>query len=85
MSKSIKRGLAGVAQWIECWLANPRGGRFDSQSGYMPGLRVRSPVGVHRRQPHIDVSLPLFLPPFPSLKYIYIYFFFLSKKVYREN
>ena len=45
MSKSIKRGLAGVAQWIECWLANPRGGRFDSQSGYMPGLRVRSPVG----------------------------------------
>ena len=23
--------------------------------------------GAHKRQPHIDVSLPLFLPPFPSL------------------
>ena len=23
---------------------------------------------AHKRQPHIDVSLPLFLPPFPSLK-----------------
>ena len=23
-------------------------------------------LGVHESQPHIDVSLPLFLPPFPS-------------------
>ena len=25
------------------------------------------PSRGHKRQPHIDVSLPLFLPPFPSL------------------
>ena len=56
---------------------------FDSQSGYMPGLQVWSLVkfpikahvwdvglvpsqGTYERQP-IDVSLPLFLPPFSSL------------------
>ena len=43
------------------------------------GLLVRFPIrenawvagpqyGAHERQQHIDVSLPLFLPPFPSLK-----------------
>ena len=26
-----------------------------------------SPQLAHEKQPHIDVSLPLFLPPFPSL------------------
>ena len=26
--------------------------------------------GVFERQPHIDVSLPLFLPPFPCLRKI---------------
>ena len=31
------------------------------------GSLVRFPVRAHERQPHIDVSLPLFLPPFPSL------------------
>ena len=37
-------------------------GRFNSQSGHMPGLQAKSPVpsgGPHERQPHIDVSLPL--------------------------
>ena len=24
-------------------------------------------AGAHERQPHIDVSLPFFLPPFPSV------------------
>ena len=37
--------LAGVAQWIECWPAEARGCWFDSQSGHMPGLWARSPVG----------------------------------------
>ena len=53
--------LAGVAQWIE-W--------FRSQLGHLPGLRASSPVRGTRelkRQPHTDVSSPLFLPPFPSL------------------
>ena len=35
--------LAGVAQCTECW---PKGHWFDSQSGHMPGLQARSPLGV---------------------------------------
>ena len=44
-----------------------KGSLLNSQSKHMPGLQARSPVGACERQPHIDVSLPLFLPPFPSL------------------
>ena len=50
-----KEALAGVAQCTEGWPANRRIG-----SGHMPA----SPVGVHKRQPHTDVSFPLHLPPF---------------------
>ena len=36
--------LAGVVQWIKVdWEA--KGSWFDSQSGHMPGLWARSPVG----------------------------------------
>ena len=35
------QALAGVAQWIERWTAKPKGRRFDSQSGHMPGLWAR--------------------------------------------
>ena len=38
--------------------------RFDSRSGHTPGLQVRSLVGL--LQEATKVSLPLFLPPFPS-------------------
>ena len=34
----------------------------------MPGLQAGPWWGVHERQPHINISLPLFLPPFPCLK-----------------
>ena len=34
--------LAVVAQWIECWPANHW---LGSQSGHMPGLQAKSPVG----------------------------------------
>ena len=44
-----------------------KGLRFDSRSGHMPGLWTRSPVGRLQRQPHMDVSLPLFLPAGSSL------------------
>ena len=48
--------MAGVAQWIEHQPVN---------QGHMPGLGARFPVcGGTERQPHVDVSLPLFLPPF---------------------
>ena len=40
----------------------PKGLQFISQSGHMPGLWARSPVGMCERQPHIEVSLPLSLP-----------------------
>ena len=45
----------------------------EFQSEHMPELRVLSPFGAYARGnqstflSHINVSLPLFLPPFPSL------------------
>ena len=67
ITKHIKKinelTLAGVAQWIELQPVNQRvAGSIPSQStclGYRPGPQY----GAHERQPHIDVSLPLF----PSL------------------
>ena len=53
--------LAGVAQWIECWPAN-RGITHAWVAGQVPQC------GECKRQPHIAVSLPLFLSSFPSLK-----------------
>ena len=59
--------LAGVAQWIEHRPANQRVTglipSWDTGLGCGPGSRC----GAWERQPHIDVSLPLFLLPFPSL------------------
>ena len=73
LAKSIRiyvrngEALAGVAQWIECRPVKQRfASSVPSQAmclGYRPG-----PLwGACGRQPHVDVSLPLFLPPFPSL------------------
>ena len=61
--------------WWLSWASphKPKGCWFDSWSGHMPGLHVWSPVGVRMGVNqlmflcHIDMSLPLFLPPFPSL------------------
>ena len=47
--------LAGVAQQIERWPAN------QGVTGSIPSQDVLE------GQPHIDVSLPLFLPPFLPL------------------
>ena len=59
--------LAGVAHWTECWPAKQRvTGSIPSQGTCLacgPGPQL----GACERQPHINVSLPLFLPPFPSL------------------
>ena len=59
--------LADVAQKIECQPANQKvAGLIPSQGtglGCRPGLHWET----CERQPHIDVSLPLFLPPFPCL------------------
>ena len=64
-----KKPLERVAgPWLSGWSAGcePKGRGFDSQSGHMPGLRARTPVGGCKRQPHTDISLFLLL--FPSLK-----------------
>ena len=70
-----------MGAWL-AWLSglgvvpqNEKSGQLLFRSGHMPGLQVRSPVGVHREGSqlmflsHIDVSFPLFLPSLPlSLK-----------------
>ena len=59
--------LAGVAQWIEHQPANQRvGGSIPSQ-GTCLGCGPGPLQGACERQQHIDVSLPLFLPPFLSV------------------
>ena len=65
MSRNRKSALASVAQWIECRPVNQRVvGSIPSQ-GTCLGCRLGPQLGEHERLPHMDVSLPLFLPPFP--------------------
>ena len=56
--------LSGLCAWASSSKVKHR--QFNSQSRHMPGLQARSPIGALKRQPHSDVSLPLFLPPFLS-------------------
>ena len=58
--------LAGVAQWIECWPVNQRIASSISSQDMCLVCGPGPQWGVHKRQPHIDTSVPLFLPPFPS-------------------
>ena len=46
----------------------PEGRQFDSHQGTCLGCGPGPQWGFRERQPHIDVSLPLLLPPFPSLR-----------------
>ena len=58
---------AGVAQWIEHGPTNQRvTGLIPSEGTYL-GCRLSPQFRAHKRQPHIDISLPLFLRPFHSL------------------
>ena len=64
----IFNALAGIAQWIECQSANQRvTGSIPSQ-GTCLGFGPSPQWMALKRQPHIDVSLPLFLLPYPSQK-----------------
>ena len=62
--------LAAVAQWAECRPEIQRVADWVPTQGSCLGCRpAKSPVGGVRGlgEPRTDVSLPLFLPPFPSL------------------
>ena len=67
-SKGFYRSCSGWwVQWIECQPVNQRvTGSIPNQGTYL-GCWPGPQVGTLERQPHIDVSLPLFLSPFPSL------------------
>ena len=63
--KKKKLTLAGVAQWIEHWPESQKvAGWIPSQGTYLGG-RPGPQRGARERQPHIEVSFPLFLLPFP--------------------
>ena len=56
--------LAGVTQWIERWPAIWRVASSIPGQGTYLGCRLGPQLGVLKGQPHTDVFLPLFLPPF---------------------
>ena len=72
--------LAGVAQWIECWPADQRVASSIPSQGTCLGCGPDPQRGAHERQAHIDVSLPLFLPPSPLSKNKQIKYFLKFKK-----
>ena len=51
--------LAGVAQWIECQPANQTVAVLIASEGTCLGCGPGPQLGVHKRHPHTDVSLPL--------------------------
>ena len=60
--------LADVPQWTECQPVNQRvAGSIPSQYTCL-GCRSGPQYRVWERKPHIDVSLPTFLPPSPLSK-----------------
>ena len=65
--KNFTVALAGLAQWTEHGPVNQTvAGSIPSQ-GTCLGFRPGPQWEACERQPHVDVSLPLFLPLFPSL------------------
>ena len=60
---------AGVAQWTELRPMNQRVVHLITSQDTCLGCRPGPQERVRDRQPHIDISLPVFLLPFPfSLK-----------------
>ena len=59
-------GWCGSVDWA--WPADQRVSSSIPSQGTCLGCKPGSQCGAWERQPHIDVSLPLFLLPFPSLK-----------------
>ena len=59
--------LAGVAQWTKCQPVNQKVASWIPSQDTCLGCGPGPQWGVYERQTHTDVSLPLFLLPFPSL------------------
>ena len=59
--------LAGVAQWIKRQPANQKVASRIPNQGTCLGWEPGHQEGASEWKPHIGVSLPLFLPPFPSV------------------
>ena len=59
--------LAGVAQWIKRWPLNQKVAGSILGWGTCLDCGPGPRLGVHERQPQADVSLPHFLPYFPSV------------------
>ena len=57
-----------MAQWIKLWPRNQGVSGLMPSQGTCLGCGLGPRWGACVRQPHIDIFLPLFLPPFPSLK-----------------
>ena len=65
VKRSSHPGWCGSVDWaLAC---KPKGRWFNSQSGHMPGLQARSPVGG-AWEAATQWCFPFYLPPFPSLK-----------------
>ena len=60
--------MAGVAQWVKYWPVNQKVTGLIPSQGVHAWVVGQVPVaGAWERRTHINVSLPLFLSPFPSL------------------
>ena len=66
IEKSKEGALTGVAQWVGHPPADQKVASSVPGQGTHLGCRPDPGLEACKRQP-IDVSLPLFLPPFPSL------------------
>ena len=65
--QSSHKAVAGIAQGIECGPENQRVTGLIPSQGTCLGCGPGPQWGAHEKQPHIDVSLPLFLLPVYSL------------------
>ena len=65
--QNVPIALAGVAQWTECWPLNQRVTGLIPSQGIGLGCGPGPWLEACQTQPHIDISLPLFLPHFPSI------------------
>ena len=67
LDKMESLALSGMAQWIEYQLENQKVIGSIPSHGTCLGCRPGPQQEAGKRRPHTAVSVPLFLPPFPSV------------------